>query len=124
MNDCHLSRKGNNFTRFFVDVQVITGNSEKIRGWDLLTHGLFLTHTHHDAHGFTTYMTVRSETKIWMYVDTMKSALSSRKLLFTEWDGMFMRTINMNVPNVPLGTMVLWVGDTMYVIFSFVLVFD
>ncbi|KAI9452333.1 hypothetical protein HD554DRAFT_2043720 [Boletus coccyginus] len=113
MNDCHLPRKGGNANKNLHGVQVITGDSEKIRGWDLLTHGMFLTYSHHDACGLATYMTVRSGVKIWAIADTTKSTSSSRESLFAEWDKMFMRTMDMKVPNVSLGTVVIRVGDTL-----------
>jgi hypothetical protein len=34
-------------------------------GWDIFTHGGFVTYAHHDAAGFCTFVFVRSGAKLW-----------------------------------------------------------
>lgn len=113
MNDCYLPRTGRDAAKNLIGVQAVSGDSEKIRGWDLMTHGGFLTYPHHDARGMATYVTVRSGKKIWGYLDTVGSASASRESLFAEWDKIFVGNVELKVPNVPLGTVVLGRGDTL-----------
>lgn len=66
MNDCYLPRKGD---KNLHSIQVITGDSKKIRGWDLLIHDIFLTYFHHDICGLAMYIMVQLGVKIWAIAD-------------------------------------------------------
>jgi len=50
-NNCYLPWMERNTTKAFFRTQTTLGDSEKLCGWDLLTHGGFLTYPHHDAAG-------------------------------------------------------------------------
>jgi hypothetical protein len=113
MNVCHLPKTGGNSEKNLMGVQTVTGDSEKVRGWDLLTHGGFLTYPHHDACGLATYVTVRSGKKIWAYLDTPNGSTQSRQALFKDWDKIFVSTIELKVPDGKMGTVVLGEGDTL-----------
>lgn len=113
MNNCHLPREEPNDGKPFFGAKVITGDTELVRGWDLLTHGGFLTYPHHDPCGLATYVTLRSGTKIWGFLDTVGSSSTSRESLLADWDNMARRTMSVGVPNAPLGTVVLRRGDTL-----------
>ena len=114
MNDVHLLKTGANKGKRFYGVQTVSGDSERVRGWDLMTHGGFITYPHHDACGLCTYVTPRSGSKIWVYLDTMNSSSANRTSLFKDWDDIFMASVSMSVPDVPLGALVLQRGDTLY----------
>jgi len=122
MNECHLPQTGKNKGRSLVGIQVISGDWEKARGWDLLTHGGFLTYPHHDARGLCTYVTPRSGTKIWAYVDTQGGSTADRKSLFKMFDRMSLRNADMLPPDAPMGVVVIRSGDTLYVVVFYVLV--
>lgn len=112
MNDCHVPAAGDNREKQFYGVQSILGDSERLRGWDLMTHGGFLTYPHHDAGGLCTYVTVRSGSKIWAYIGNRKSSPSTRQALFKEWDSMF-STFETSFGKYQLGAVVLECGDTL-----------
>ena len=45
--------------------QTILYDTWRSQGWDLLSHGGFVTYPHHDASGLCTYVFVRSGAKLW-----------------------------------------------------------
>lgn len=113
MNAVHLDKTGDNTGKEYAGVQTILADTERVRGWDLMTHGGFLTYAHHDACGFSTYTTVRSGSKIWVYVDIDGSADADRESLFSKWDGLFLEGLHGKLPNGPFGAVVLERGDTL-----------
>ncbi|KAG6369562.1 hypothetical protein JVT61DRAFT_14270 [Boletus reticuloceps] len=113
MNKYHLPRTGKNKGKTYYGVQFISGDSERVRGWDLLTHGGFLTYPHHDASGLCTYITVRSGTKIWGYLDTPTQTSGTASALFSEWDTLFLGSCGLDGPDVRMGTLLLGRGDTL-----------
>lgn len=113
MNATHLKKTEENEGRFYFGVQAVSGDSEKVRGWDLMTHGGFVTYGHHDADGLCTYVTPRSGSKIWVYLDTANSTSADRAKLFEDWDGVFSSSTEMEVTKVPMGALLLRKGDTL-----------
>lgn len=115
MNSTHLPKTGKNEHKKYYGVQIISGDSERVRGWDLMTHGGFVTYPHHDASGLCTYVTVRSGTKIWAYIDTESNVSTGKAALYSEWDALFRKSSGTEVPpEVPMGTLLLSRGDTLY----------
>lgn len=47
----------------------------RAQGWDIATHGGFLTYTHYDASGLATFLYPRSGAKIWGLVRVKPGAL-------------------------------------------------
>lgn len=113
MNAVHLAKTGDNSGKEYAGVQVILADTERVRGWDLMTHGGFLTYAHHDACGFSTYTTVRSGSKIWVYVDTPGAADADRTSLFQQWDSLFQKGLEQKLTDGPFGALVLERGDTL-----------
>jgi hypothetical protein len=56
------------------------------QGWELHTHGGFLTYPHHDAAGLCTYMYIRSGAKIWAFIRPQLHEYQSRPELFARQD--------------------------------------
>ncbi|KAF8435844.1 hypothetical protein L210DRAFT_3648501 [Boletus edulis BED1] len=113
MNVAHLSKTGINSGKSYFGVQTMLGDAERVRGWDLMTHGGFLTHAHHDACGLCTFTSVRSGSKIWVYLGTPGDSGVGRESLFKAWDALFLDALKMTLPDVPLGALVLRKGDTL-----------
>ena len=114
MNDCYLEAAGKNGGKEFIGPQLMLHDSWRMAGWDLLTHGGFLTYPHHDASGLCTYVTIRSGSKIWCYLDVPGSASMSRDALFRAWDGLFADNIGLEFTRrARPGTIVLERGDTL-----------
>ncbi|KAI5999285.1 hypothetical protein EDD15DRAFT_2193947 [Pisolithus albus] len=113
MNDCYLPKEGADRGKEFFGVQTIHGDAERLRGWDLMTHGGFLTYPHHDAGGLSTYITVRSGTKVWGYFNVGTSSTTTRKELFDAWDNILSLDQEMNFKKYPMGVVLLEKGDTL-----------
>lgn len=113
MNDVHLPKTGDNSAKAYYGVQGILGDTERVRGWDLITHGGFLTYGHHDACGLCTYTTPRSGSKIWVYLGTLDEDEKDLESLFEAWDRLFAEGLEMRLPDVPVGALVLRKGDTL-----------
>ncbi|KIJ57509.1 hypothetical protein HYDPIDRAFT_35036 [Hydnomerulius pinastri MD-312] len=119
MLDTHVSRDGkakksDAADGDFIGIQTILFDTWRCTGWDLLTHGGFLTYPHHDASGMCTYVSVRSGTKIWGYLDTPESGKMNRTALFDSWDQVFRDNINLSFTTcAKAGTVLLQRGDTL-----------
>jgi hypothetical protein len=113
MNNSHLPKTGKNKDKAYYGVQMISGDAEKVRGWDLMTHGGFVTYPHHDASGLCTYITVRSGTKIWAYFGTPTDTPKGTAALYSKWDKLFLASVGSKAPEVPVGTLLLARGDTL-----------
>ncbi|KAG6369558.1 hypothetical protein JVT61DRAFT_14261 [Boletus reticuloceps] len=108
MNVNHLPKTGKNKDKEYYGVQTV-------RGWDLMTHGGFVTYPHHDASGLCTYMNVRSGTRIWAYIDTATDTPkgTGTSALFSEWDTLFLGSCMSQDADLPIGTLLLARGDTL-----------
>ncbi|KAL4062717.1 hypothetical protein V8B97DRAFT_1877570 [Scleroderma yunnanense] len=113
MNDCYLPDTSKNCDKCYYGVQAILGDTERLQGWDLLTHGGFLTYPHHNAGSLCTYVTVRSGSKIWGYFDTPGSDIARWDDLFKAWDNIFQDNIALTFKKCNLGTILLEQGDTL-----------
>lgn len=48
--------------------QIVHFDNWRSTGWDVFTHGGFLTYPHHDAGGHGTFSYVRAGAKLWGYI--------------------------------------------------------
>lgn len=89
----------------------------RLQGWELHTHGGFLTYPHHDAAGLCTYVYPRSGAKIWMFIRPYLANYSSHEQLFQDQDklGIFSRFRSVG----QMGTILLEPGHVLWEIFSF-----
>jgi len=85
------------------------------RGWDVMTHGLFLTYPHHDASGLLTFSYVRSGVKIWCYIDLEDIDQSDQAAVLKAWTEYYSQPMACESYNrgVRLGTLVLEEGGIM-----------
>ncbi|KZT19777.1 hypothetical protein NEOLEDRAFT_1151755 [Neolentinus lepideus HHB14362 ss-1] len=63
----------------FSGAQLMDPDMSRLGQWDLLTHGGFMTQTHHDAAGACTWMSIQDGCKFWTLVYIKSNALSSRE---------------------------------------------
>ena len=113
MNLRHFLKMGKNKGKDLNGVQFISGDTERVCGWDIMTHGGFLMYPHHDACGLCTYVTVQSGMKIWAYVDTLMKSGKGSKAVYKTWDSIFTGESVAGSPKVPIGTLVLSQGATL-----------
>jgi hypothetical protein len=52
--------------------QVVLYDAWRAQGWDIATHGGFVTYPHHDASGFCTYVYPRCGAKLWGFIRVKK----------------------------------------------------
>ena len=112
-NNCYLPWMEWNATKAFFRTQTMLGDSEKLCGWDLLTHGGFLTYPHHNAAGLCTYVTMQSGSKIWGYLDTPNSHNVDEETLFRDLNNIFHNNINLDFMKYKVATILLQHGDTL-----------
>ena len=110
MNETFLQKKGK---RNFVGVQTVSTDVDRVRGWDLLTHGGFVTYPHHDASGLATFVNVRSGSKIWAYIDTPGSSQKTLEEIAPMWDEIFSDNIELAFKKYNIGVLLLKPGDTL-----------
>jgi hypothetical protein len=92
--------------------KVILYDFWRAQGWDILTHGGFLTYVHHDASGFATWVFPRSGTKIWGFI-RIKSEMSpeTRQELFEMFDEILDESQNGTESTTVMGTVLIEEGD-------------
>jgi hypothetical protein len=110
--------KGKKSSRVWIGPQVILFDNWRTMGWDLLTHGGFLTYPHHDADGFCTFLYPRSGSKIWGIIRVKSSELpTTRKELFEKFDNI----IQVQSPDLDdscvMGTVLVEENDVLYDVF-------
>ena len=98
-------------------MQAIQLDNWKAGGWNVMTHGLFLTYPHHDAAGQLTYSYIRSGAKVWGYIDLKGVDHSDQGAVLKSWsayyrDPMASKTYNQGVK---LGTVLLEQGSILWV---------
>ncbi|KAI6042282.1 hypothetical protein EDC04DRAFT_2601068 [Pisolithus marmoratus] len=113
MNDCNLPKEGAEKGKEFYGVHTMHEDAERLWGWDLLTHGGFLTYPHHDAEGLCTYIMVLSGTKIWGYFNMGTHYTATRKELFNAWDDILLFDQAMDSEKYPPGVVLLKKGNTL-----------
>ncbi|KAI6012120.1 hypothetical protein PISMIDRAFT_22790 [Pisolithus microcarpus 441] len=110
LNDCYLPREGPDMGKECFGMHTIHGDAERLQGWDLMSHGGFLTYPHHDAGGLCMYITVQSGTKVWGYFNMGTGSTTTRKELFNAWDDILLLDQEMNFKNHPLRVILLAKG--------------
>jgi hypothetical protein len=82
------------------------------QGWDIMSHGGFLTYVHHNASGFATYIFPRSGSKIWGFV-RVRSDISPkmRQELFKKFDNILDEDWDSMGNTTVMGTVLLEEGD-------------
>ncbi|KAF8546961.1 hypothetical protein OG21DRAFT_1527487 [Imleria badia] len=62
-----------------------------------------------------------SGSKIWVYIDTPGKGGASQKTLFKAWDMLFMEALELSLPDVPFGVLVMRQGDILYITMIYIL---
>jgi hypothetical protein len=63
------------------------------QGWEIISHGGFVTYVHHNASGFATYIYPRSAAKLWGIVCIRSKHLPQNHAdLFIEYDKLLEET--------------------------------
>jgi len=93
-------------------MQVIHFDNLKSKGWDVMTHGLFLTYPHHEAAGLLTFSYVRSGTKVWGYIDLKGVDHTDQASVLKAWGEYYSQPMACETYNngVQLGTVLLSQG--------------
>ena len=82
------------------------------QGWDIITHGGFLTYFHHDASGAVTFVTPRSGKKIWGIVKVKGNYSPDNRVdLFEEFDDILDESSTPSEERFEMGTVLLKEGD-------------
>lgn len=92
--------------------KVILMDMWRAQGWDILTHGGFVTYFHYDASGFITFIFPRSGSKIWAY-SRLKEERSpkNRNDLFNLFDELLDETRKTLSDSFVMGTILIEEGD-------------
>ena len=95
----------------FLGPKVILYDMWRAQGWDILTHGGFVTYFHHNASGLLTFVFPRSGCKIWAYAHVKKgSSPKERSNLFKLFKDMLEESDHTS-PSVVTGTVLIEEGD-------------
>lgn len=78
-------------------------------GWDVITHGCFLTYPHHDAGGQMTYSYIRTGAKLWGYLDLATTKDEDQKAIIKGWSDYYSSAMATETyaQGVKLGTILL-----------------
>lgn len=109
------SRKTSEMNDSLLGPKVVLYDMMRAQGWDLASHGGFVTYPHHDASGFVTYVFVRSGAKIWGIQRVMYEHLpNARNKLYEEFDKI-LDDVNGNglSDTAEMGTLLLEEGDVL-----------
>ena len=79
-----MSSKGTRAT--LLGPQIVHFDTWRTVGWDVMTHGCFLTFPHHDAAGMLTYSHIRTGAKIWAYIHLAGVDHKDQKAVVEAWD--------------------------------------
>ena len=84
----------------------------RAQGWDIITHGGFVTYFHHDVSGAVTFVTPRSGEKIWGIIKVKgKHSLDNRADLFEDFDAILNEDAPPSEDRFVMGTVLLEEGD-------------
>jgi len=98
--------------------QVILYDMWRGQGWDIITHGGFLTYPHHDVSGAVTFITPRSGEKMWGIIKVKgEYSPDNRVDLFEEFDAILDENSTPSEDRFVMGTILLEEGDMLYVKF-------
>jgi hypothetical protein len=82
------------------------------QGWDIITHGGFLTYFHHDVSGAVTFVTPRSGEKMWGIIKVRNDCSPDNRVdLFEEFDGILDENSPPSEERFVMGTILLEEGD-------------
>ena len=82
------------------------------QGWDIITHGGFVTYFHHDVSGAVTFVTPRSGEKIWGIIKVKgKHSPDNRADLFEDFDAILNEDAPPSEDRFVMGTVLLEEGD-------------
>jgi hypothetical protein len=92
--------------------QVILYDMWRGQGWDIITHGGFLTYFHHDVSGAVTFVTPRSGEKMWGFIKVRSDCSPDNRVdLFEEFDGILDENSPPSEERFVMGTILLEEGD-------------
>lgn len=86
----------------YIGPQTMSPDAFQLQMWDLLTHGGFVSHTHHDAAGGGTWMAIRTGAKFWTLLDISQDGTKSRQALadrFYHSTGLFIGQSDKDIPH-------------------------
>ena len=91
--------------------RVVLEDQLRSSGWVLAAHGGFMTHFHHDAEGFGTFMVFNCGAKIWALCEPrLQSTVLTREELFENLDSI---TQEESLEGHVVGTLILERGDVL-----------
>jgi hypothetical protein len=103
--------------------QVILYDMWRGLGWDIITHGGFLTYFHHDVSGAVTFITPRSGEKIWGIIKVKEEHSPDNRVdLFEEFDSILDENSTPSEDRFVMGTILLEEGDMLYVKYLIVII--
>lgn len=93
-------------------MQVIHFDNWIGKGWDVMTHGLFLTYPHHEGGGLLTFSYLRSGAKVWGYIDLDGIDHGNQAAVLKAWGKYYSQPMACETYNkgVKLGTLLLSQG--------------
>jgi hypothetical protein len=95
----------------YLGPKVVLYDMWRAQGWDILTHGGFISTFHHDASEFLTFVFPHSGSKIWAYSRIKKECLpQERKDLFELFEEILEDSGNIS-PSIVMGTVLIEEGD-------------
>lgn len=104
-------KANSNLDRRYQGPKVILYDMWRAQGWDILSHGGFVSYFHHDASGLSTFVFPRSGSKIWGYARIKKECSpQQRKDLFNMFDAILEESGQVS-PSVVMGTVLIEEGD-------------
>lgn len=111
-SECYVSPQGSSSTgerTTLLGPQLAHVDTWRSAGWDVMTHGGFLTFPHHDAGGLITFSYIRAGSKFWGYlhIDDMDS--EDQKVVIKAWDEYYSAPMAADTydKNIKLGTVLL-----------------
>jgi hypothetical protein len=92
--------------------QVILYDMWRGQGWDIISHGGFLTYPHHDVSGEVTFLTPCSGAKMWGIIKVKGDRTPDNRLdLFEEFDAMLDESSTPSEERFVMGSILLEEGD-------------
>jgi hypothetical protein len=96
--------------------QVILYDMWRGQGWDIITHGGFLTYFHHDVLGVVTFVTPRLGEKMWGIIKVKEEYSSDNRVdLFKEFNAILDENSTPFEDRFVMGTILLEEGDMLYI---------
>ena len=94
--------------------RVLLEDQVRTSGWVLASHGGFITHCHHDAEGFGTYVIFNCGAKIWALSEPqLESPVPTREELYRKFDTLILQDEEPSFERHVAGTILLEHGDVL-----------